>query len=77
MCVRLLILLAYFDSIQNSNLLERFVPTQDSLPNPTSVAYGSRMLNVKNDWLLRRTQSQLGIALFKIPTINKSDVGIV
>ena len=73
----LTILLTNFDRIDNADFSEGFIPVKDSFANETTIANGSRVLDVENDWLLWRAQTQFWIALLQVPAIDITNIGLV
>ena len=73
----LTILLADFDRIGDADFSERFIPVQDAFANETAIANWSRVLDVENDWLFRRAQAKLWIALLEVPAIDITNVRLV
>ena len=65
------ILVMHFNRFPNADFLERFVPGQDSLLDPIPITSRCSMFNVERDRFLRGAESQLGITLLDVPTVNE------
>ena len=65
-----LVLIANLDGVIESDVPKRLVPVEDALADPSPIADGNGVLDIKNDRLLGRTEAELGIALLEVPAID-------
>ena len=65
-----LVLIANLDGVIEPDVPKRLVPVEDALADPSPIADGNGVLDIKNDRLLGRTEAELGIALLEVPAID-------
>ena len=66
----LLILVVDFNCAGNTDFLKGSVPRQDTFAHPPAITDWCRVLNVKHDRILRRTDLQRRISFFKMPAVD-------
>ena len=77
MGARLLVLIVDFNRTGNAHFLESIVPGQHPFSHPTAITHRCRVLDIKHNWILRRTYLERCISFFKMPAVDIANTGFL